>query len=97
TRRSSDLGTLCGSVTTMLFERSSRCASSKLPAPVPCSGWSVKAVHASVHHCHRLVELIVVSRVGPTICEVFVGACEHSRNHPCGFDSTTRASTPPTA
>ena len=86
-------GTLCGSVTTMLFERKSRCASSKLPAPVPRSGWSVNACHASVHHCQRLVELIVVSRCGPTICDVFVGACENSRNHPCGFDSSTSAST----
>ena len=86
-------GTLCGSVTTMLFERRSRCASSKLPAPVPPSGCSVNAFHASVHHCQRLVELIVVSRVGPTICDVFVGACENSRNHPWGFDSATSAST----
>ena len=72
--------------------RSNRCVSSNDPAPVPRSGWSSNACQASFHHCQRLVELIVVSRPGPTVSET-VGGCENSRNQPCGFDSTTSAVT----
>ena len=86
-------GTLCGSVTTMLFVRKSRCASSNEPAPLPWPGWSSNARQASFHHCQRLVELTVVNRPGPTVCDGFVGCRVKSRNQPSGFDSATSAIT----
>ena len=49
-------GTLCGSVTTMLFSRSSRWVSSKVPAPVPRHGCASHACHASCHQSQRLDE-----------------------------------------
>ena len=52
-------GTLCGSVTTMLFVRSSRWVSSNVPAPVPRHGCASHASHASCHQSQRLDELDV--------------------------------------
>ena len=60
-------GTLCGSVTTMLFVRKSRWVSSKVPAPVPCSGCFSNACQASFHQSQRLDELALMIRPRPLL------------------------------
>ena len=87
---------MCGSVTTMLFVRKSRCVSSKVPAPVPCSGCFSNACQASFHQSQRLDELALMIRPGPSCAPAFVGCAVNSLNHPSGLDSTASAITPAT-
>src|SRR6266540_2498521 len=68
--------------------RSSLCASSKEAAPVPFSGWSRQARHASSHHDQRKFELALVSRsVPPESCS-FAGFAK-------SFQLTAETSTSP--
>ena len=87
-------GTLWGSVTTMSFVRSSRCVSSNVPAPVPRHGCFSHACHASFHQSQRLDELAFARCCGPPWSDAFVGWEVNSRNQPCGFASTVRATSP---
>ena len=82
-------GTLCGSVVTIGLRRSRRSVSSKVPAPVPPSGWCVNACHDSSHQRHRLLELALRNRVELELIWLETGFVKSLQRRPAKTRQTT--------